>query len=320
MKTRVVCVVALVAAVAAATNAQQPAFKSGVDLVRIPVSVSQGSTPVPPGVLTAVDFIVTEDGVRQLVTLFERESSPLSICVVLDLSHSMADKDKSALAMSALRQVVTRLLPEDEVAVITFAQKPVVTLPWTAAPNAARLSIDLKVDGMTALNDAVTLALETIDGARNPRRAILVVSDGFENASRRPLAEVVRTRRQSETQIYAFRIAPWVNDARTRAPGYGSGTAFGDAVPVPPPPPADVVNILPLMVEGSGGTVYQVRLNVDPAPVARAFVDDLRLQFTLGYSPVKPLDGKYRRVKVEMKKRGFKVRHRGGYLALPMHP
>ena len=313
-------VVALAAALVSATSAQQPAFRSGVDLVGIPVSVSQGSTPVPPGVLTAEDFLVTEDGVPQQVTMFERQSLPLSICVVLDLSHSMAGADKSAFAMSTLRQMVTRLLPEDEVAIITFAQKPVLRVPWTAAPNAARLSIDLTVDGMTALNDAVTLALETIDGARNPRRAILVLSDGFENASRRPLAEVVRTRRQSETQIYAFRIAPWVNDARKREPGYGSGTAFGNAVPVPAPPSADVVNILPQMVEGSGGTVYQVRLNVDPAPVARAFVDDLRLQFTLGYSPVKPLDGKYRRVKVEVRKPGFKVRHRRGYLALPMTP
>ena len=52
------------------------------------------------------------------------------------------------------------------------------------------------------------------------------------------------------------------------------------------------------------------------ASLASSFVDDLRLQYTIGYTPAKALDGKYRRVKVEVKKRGFKIRHRGGYLAL----
>jgi hypothetical protein len=55
-------------------DAQQPAFKSGVDLVRIPVSLTQGDKPVEPGIVTAADLKVTEDGVAQHVTLFERES------------------------------------------------------------------------------------------------------------------------------------------------------------------------------------------------------------------------------------------------------
>ena len=69
--------------------AQQPAFKAGVELIRIPVNLTQGNKPVEPGVLTAADFRVTEDGVAQAVALFERESLPLSLCIVVDASGSM---------------------------------------------------------------------------------------------------------------------------------------------------------------------------------------------------------------------------------------
>jgi hypothetical protein len=45
--------------------------------------------------------------------------------------------------------------------------------------------------------------------------------------------------------------------------------------------------------------------------------NDLQHEYLLGYTPTRPLDGKYRRLKVEVNRRGVAVRHRGGYLALP---
>ena len=84
--------------------ARQPVFKSGVELIRIPVNLSQGNKPVEPGVVTAADFKVTEDGVVQPVTFFQRESLPLSICVVFDASGSMRGP-AGAFALTAFRQV-----------------------------------------------------------------------------------------------------------------------------------------------------------------------------------------------------------------------
>jgi hypothetical protein len=113
--------------------AQQPVFKSGVELVRIPVNLTQGDKPVAPGIVTAADFKVTEDGVQQPVALFERES--LSICIAVDTSGSMAAGSAAQFAIAALRQVLTRLLPEDEVSIIAFAGHPVVQVPWTQRPT-----------------------------------------------------------------------------------------------------------------------------------------------------------------------------------------
>ncbi len=84
---RAATIVALLVTTSAA--AQQPAFKSGVELVRIPVNLTQGDKPVQPGVLTAADFKVSEDGAEQSIALFERELVPISLCIVFDASASM---------------------------------------------------------------------------------------------------------------------------------------------------------------------------------------------------------------------------------------
>ena len=70
--------------------AQQPAFRAGVELVRIPVSVMRSGQPAVDG-LSASDFKLTEDGVAQSITLFEREALPVSLCIALDVSGSMSE-------------------------------------------------------------------------------------------------------------------------------------------------------------------------------------------------------------------------------------
>ena len=302
---RLVLLAALLAS--APLVAQQPAFKSGVELVRIPVNLTQGNKPVEPGVMTETDFKVTEDGVEQQVSFFRRESLPLSICIAFDASSSMDQGFVLQFAAATLRQVLTRLLPEDEVSIVAFAGQPILIAPWTSAPDITRLAVDFEAYGMTSLYDAVLHSLTMMNTARNPRPVILLITDGGENASRASLSQLVRTRRQSETQIYAFNVLSPASAARTVGPMGGEGPAGLRSV-----------EVLPRLVGDSGGFEYRVQAGSDPAVVARAFVDDLRFQYTLGYSPLKPLDGKYRRVKVEVKKRGFKIRHRGGYLALPM--
>ena len=151
--------------------------------------------------------------------------------------------------------------------------------------------------------------LGEINGARNPRPVILLISDGGENSSRASLADIVTTRRQSETQVYAFGVVSPASAQRKLVRG-PDGSAFDRSSP-------PSVDVLPRIIGDSGGVEYRVSAGMDAASVARAFVDDLRFQYTIGYTPIKALDGKYRRVKVEMKKRGFKIRHRGGYLAVP---
>jgi len=174
----------------------------------------------------------------------------------------------------------------------------------------------MTASGSTSLHDGVSKALEIIDSATNRRPVILAITDGGENSSRTKLDRMVRTRRQSETLVYSFHITPEV----TRR--FKAGGGVDQAAPAAPPLASYAggsVEMPPTMediVGDSGGVAYRVRTNAESAEMARAFVEDLRFQYTLGYTPTKAMDGKYRRVKVEIKKRGFKIRHRGGYLAI----
>ena len=111
--------------------------------------------------------------------------------------------------------------------------------------------------------------MRLVEQASNPLPVIVVVSDGGENASGTTLPSLVATRRQSETLIYGMhtdlppsRHAPPVN------------RAFSD--------------FLPELVGDSGGTVYQVRTPEGGEAAARAFLEELRSQYTLGYVPRRP--------------------------------
>ena len=294
-------------------TAQQPAFKAGVEVVRIPVSVMRSGEPVVDG-LAAADFTIKEDGVAQSITLFEHETVPLSVCIAVDVSSSMSQVP-TGLVAAAISSVSAELAESDELTLITFAQTSQVLVPWSSPAAAARLNLTAEIAGTTSLNDAARGALAMLESARNPRAVVLLITDGFDTSSRTRLQDVVKSRRQSEALVYAFTVAP--DPAATRVERFGTDVS---AVPGSPPlmaPRADNISTVSELVGDSGGTSYLLTNAADAPRSARRFVNELRHQYTLGYTPATTFDGKYRRVKVEVQKRGYQIRHRGGYLALP---
>ena len=109
MMRAVVLIVALLGAVRGAAT-QQPLFKSGVDVVRIDVSVMQGGTPVAG--LTAANFPVTDNGIPQALDSVSLDRVPLSLTMVFDTSSSLAGERLSGL-ISAGNDLVKALRPED---------------------------------------------------------------------------------------------------------------------------------------------------------------------------------------------------------------
>jgi Ca-activated chloride channel family protein len=316
----------LFVAFGAQAAAQQPSFKAAVELVTVPITVTNNDrSRLITGGLTAADFRLTEDGVPQTVTHFHQERLPVSLCIVVDASESMQEEMRHHVGVRALQYTVRGLAPDDEVSVVRFAKNVTTLMPWTSSPDPADLIWETELSDMTkpntSLNDALAYALATIGEARNPRRAILLITDGFENASITPVSRVVATRQQSETSVYAMGLAANLPIPATAgrsgifersSPNMGkSNPAVGNGKPMV------TLDVLPALVGDSGGTVMSIWSEANAAAAAKSLIDELRYQYTLGYTPVKPLDGKYRRLKVETTKRGIKVRHRGGYLALP---
>jgi Ca-activated chloride channel homolog len=298
---RLLVTAALGCALTATATGQAPPFRSTVELVTVPIAVTNVTRDklITSG-LTAADFRVFEDGVPQQVSLFSQDRRATSLCIVVDASGSMASARRLDMAIAALQHTVRGLERGDEVAIVRFADRVTTMIPWTHDPDERRLSWRLDPGAGTVPNssitDAVKFALEVIDSASNPRRAVLIISDGYENTSATALSRVVKTRAQSEALVYAFGLAgPY-----ERAPG---GSAL--------------TNILPAVVGDSGGVYLTIASMSDAAAAGLTLLNEFKYQYTLAYTPARPLDGTYRRLKVEIIVPDLLVRHRGGYLALP---
>jgi VWFA-related protein len=177
------------------------------------------------------------------------------------------------------------------------------------------------------------LGFRMLEGASNARRLLVMVSDGFENSSRESTASIVKTRQQSEITIVGIGIGsdnivdlyadaqgvrrmPSANSEQLRridaaTPG-ASEAIRGNNRRLPPN-----FDYLEMVVGDSGGAVTRVVSQPEVIMAAKNIVDELQYEYLIGYTPLKPLDGKYRRVKVEVNRKGTFIRHRGGYLALP---
>jgi VWFA-related protein len=288
-------VAAAAAALVAGVHAQ-PTFRSAVDLVTIPVTVAAKDGRV--GELGVRDFRVYEDGVLQDLAVISHEPRPLSLCILLDSSPSMAPRQ--TLATRAIDTLLVELSPDDEVSLLMFASKVKVAVPWTRASAMRSFSwYTWRLSLGTALIDAMKEALAMMERATNTKPVILIVSDGADNTSGTPLSKLVATRRQSETLVY------------------GVHTSGRPSRTVTPLNRAFAVDFLPDLVGDSGGTVYRVADGEGAEGAARAFLEELRSQYTLGYEPKKPYDGKYRHLKIDAVNPGLTVRHREGYLAQP---
>jgi VWFA-related protein len=289
--------VALAVAVAGHLSAQ-PLFRSAVDLVTIPVTVTAADSRRRVGELGPADFRVYEDGVLQEIAVVSHEPRALSLCILLDSSPSMAS-GRQPLAIRAIDTLLDELRTEDEATLSFFAAHNRTVFPWTPAKSIKPVSwLEWRLSLGTALIDALKDGLAQIERAHNPLPVILVVSDGGENASGTTLPGLVATRRQSETLIYGIqtdlepsRYGPLVNRA--------------------------FANFLPQVVGDSGGMIQRVRTPEEAEQAARALLEELRSQYTLGYAPSSPPDGKYRTIKVEPVDSHLSVRHRAGYLAKP---
>lgn len=322
--------VALLAlAIAAPVLAQQAEFKSGVELVTVPVTVTSRDRNTYIDGLTASDFKVSENGQQQDVANVTRERLPLSLSIVVDDSGSMALGNRRELAVEAAQRVVAGLLPGDEIAIVFFGEKVDQRLAWTKIAAIAQLNWSgWNPIGKTPLNDGMRLGLDLIEKAHNTRRVVLLITDGFENSSRLSIADLVKTRQQSETAIYGFGVGsarlselaneqpfvrhlskPNADAVRTADRGAPGAVAPTDALPN--------FDYLETLVGDSGGSVRRILTLPEASMAARNMVDELRYEYLVGYTPKKPLDGKYRKLKVEVNRRGLYVRHRGGYLALP---
>jgi Ca-activated chloride channel homolog len=247
------------------------------NVVLVPVNVTDPLNRFVAG-LEERDFQIFEDGVEQKIISFGNEDAPLSIGIVFDTSGSMGSK--LSVSRLSVAEFFKTANPEDEACLVEFSDRPELVVPFTH--NLGEIQDRLlatKSKGSTALLDGVTVAMTAMKKARNPRKALIVITDGGDNHSRYTFAEVRNRVREADVQIYAVGIF-----------GAGMGTVEEREGP----------GLLSALSEPTGGHHFVADLN-QLMDIASKIGIELRNQYLIGYSPANTArDGRYRKITVKV--------------------
>jgi Ca-activated chloride channel family protein len=277
---------------------QRGAFRSGVDVVSLSVTVTDAAGRYVTD-LSQEDFSVFEDGVKQDVSFFSRTNLPLAVSLLVDTSASM--DDKIATVRTAAGGFVAHLRPEDRTQLIDFDSRVNVLLPFTSAhPDLDRAIASLSAGGSTALYNAVYISLKELkkNQARSAdqlrRQAIVLLTDGEDTSSLVSFDEVLEQTKRSETAVYAIGL---------RARDSNIGKAYSEAE-----------YVLRQLTSQSGGRVFFPETVLDLPAIYTQIWQELSSQHLLGYSSKNPRrDGRWRRVVVRVERPGTSSRTKQGY-------
>jgi Ca-activated chloride channel family protein len=297
---RRVLAVALSIACAAtiAVAAQQGRFRSGIELVSLNVTVTDGTKYVTG--LEQNDFEVFEDGAKQSLSFFSHEQQPIALAILLDTSNSM--EEKLATAQEAAIGFVRRMKKDDVSEVVEFNSQVRVPQPFTNDVGALERAIrQTNVNGSTSLYNAIYVSLRALkdERAKNAeeirRQAIVVLSDGDDTSSVIEYDDVLDLAKRSETAIYAIGL-------RQQETGRGK---FKEAE-----------FVLRQLSQETGGRVFFPSSVAELPKIYEQISEELASQYTMAYSPKNPMrNGAWRRIDVRVNKPGLTARTRRGYYA-----
>jgi VWFA-related protein len=242
--------------------------------------------------VAAEDIEVYEDGVPQAVDAFQEAVDPVSIVMTLDASGSMV-KSADAVRQTA-REFVAAVRPEDSLAMMTFADEPLLAHVLERNRQYSMTAIDKYTPaGGTALYDALWNSLMHVKAAPG-RRAVVVLTDGKDEnnpgtapGSVHTLSEVLDLAQQVGAAIFAVGLGKNVEE-----------------------------DTLQRLAKASGGAAY---FSADLAELSAQFrrvVENLRQRYVLSYTSTNSeQNGAWRKVEVRPRKTGLVVATAGGYFA-----
>ena len=261
--------------------------------------------------LTAEDFIVYEGEVSQPVTSFRTgQHEPASLGILVDMSESMLTKRNRA--RDALLSFIKSIKRGDEVFLQSFNRQPQLLQDFTdSRPLLMQATAQLRPNDKTALYDAILDGLRRVKRGRHGKKALIVISDGLDTASRSSLDETLKAVRESAVLVYTIGIGSLKDDARRTVRRF-SGRPFIGARGLLTIEAVDV-ELLQTISNSTGAKHFFLDTTevlgsgaaLDRATQTIAY--ELRQQYSVGY--LSPLKGDvYRDVRVETRKKGFIIR------------
>ena len=304
-RNTIIAAVLLVLGLSLVTKAQEPAgqkptqtLKVDVDLVLVSTTVTDPQNRYVTG-LEQEHFQIWEDKVEQKIGYFSAEDVRISLGVIFDISGSM--KDKISTARDAAVTFLKTGNPDDEYFLVEFANRPEVAADFTSdITKLQNRIIFAPATGMTAMYDSVYLGLEKLKEGSNPKKALLLITDGEDNRSRYTFSNVKDFVKEQDVQIYGIGI---VDDWSSQLSAGHTGRAMVEE-----------------LSELTGGRAYFPDSVYELEDICTKIAVELKNQYVIGYhSSNGAKDGKWRKLRLKVNPpkdiQRLSVRSKQGYYA-----
>ena len=268
---------AVLIAAASASSQQRselPVLSIGTDLVSLTVTVTDRRGALVPG-LRAEHFTVYDNDEPQAIQFFTSDDVAATIGLLVDSSGSMRGRRDDVTAAAAAFADLCH--PLDEFFTLNFNEAvwpglpPQVPFTEDRGQLHAALSA-APAQGLTALYDAVSRGLAHLERGTRDRRALVVVSDGGDNASVQTLDAVVQSARQSNAVIYSVTLAdPDNREARRQ--------------------------VLKTLTRQTGGRAFTAGNGQDVLQAFARIAREIRSGYTIGFEP-SDTSGGFRSIRV----------------------
>jgi VWFA-related protein len=324
--------------------AQQPpaTFSTNVKVVNVLATVRDQKGHVVND-LTQTDFLLDEDGRAQVIRYFSRETDlPLTLGLLVDTSGSQ----RNVLADERLASYhfLDKMMRDKDMAfVIHFDFEVELLEDLTSSRQTLRKALDeLEIGtgrrqqgnqgggggypggrggrggGGTDLYDAVYLGADEIMRKQHGRKAMIILSDGVDTGSKYPLTQAVESAQRSDTLVYSVLFSDPDAYGGTGMPGGFGGRRRGMGGGMPPGRgmgnAEDGRKVLQRIAAETGGRFFEVSKRMPIDKVYEAIQEDLRSQYSIGYTPEgAPNSSEYRRIHLTTKQKGLVVQTREGY-------
>ena len=281
---------------AGTVSAQDTTIRVNVRLVRMLVTVKDFNGALI-GSLNKNDFSVYDNGVKQDVAVFERQTEqPLSVALMLDTSASVNIELRYELDSAAkfLKALVSEGNPEDTAALYSFDWRTTLLRSFTRRFALLEQALrQVKATGGTSMYDAIYLVSRELDG-RDGRHVMVIVTDGGDTTSSKDFHEALESVQRADAIMYPIVVIPISNNA---------GRNIGGE------------NALTTLAAGTGGRVFRPSSALELDTAFAEILRELRTQYLIGYYPknVPPTKDRFHLLKVAVPDSKLRVITRSGY-------
>ena len=285
---------------AAPQQDQRPVFRSSAARVTLAVTVrDRRGRPVTN--LTPADFSLLDRGQPRVIQEFSRDAAPVGIALLADVSGSMDVAEKKAATRQIASQLVASLRAgEDQVGLFAFDRGLEEVQALGPAPGTILEGLDkISPYGRTSLFDAIADTGRRLAASAGPRRAVVVLTDGYDNASRMTPEEVSAFASSIDVPVYVIVVHSPFDRAGTHSLIQPSLSELRDGP-------------LGNLARWTGGDIL---MPVTPAELVTTmvqFVSELRHQYLMAFEPGR--EPGWHALELRTRRSDLIVRARSGYL------